>query len=214
MGLFTNIGGQLKEIDTLPTNIGGQLKEISSLYANIDGQLKEIFNQFKVPKSMDWTWLVPFGETAGLVETNSVSSKMAKFCVTNNSSILISSENSPIIQSCVFTVSEGIYFTADNVMTFPSAIKPNGSAYCDVGIYSVDDNDVLTPVDTVNDNDISGDFTYVSCGLPVRVLSAGKYVVKASGSYVGAIGANPAPTIGKFSVNVKFATSFDDLIYG
>ena len=44
MGLFTNVGGELKELSSLTTTVGGELKEINSLTANIGGQPKEIFN--------------------------------------------------------------------------------------------------------------------------------------------------------------------------
>ena len=54
MGLFTNIGGQLKELSSLTTIVGGELKEINSLTANIGGQPKEIFTLF--PKNISGTW--------------------------------------------------------------------------------------------------------------------------------------------------------------
>ena len=49
MGLFTNVGGQLKELSSLTTTVGGEPKEINSLTANIGGQPKEIFTM--LPKS-------------------------------------------------------------------------------------------------------------------------------------------------------------------
>ena len=54
MGLFTNVGGQLKELSSLTTTVGGELKEINSLTANISGQPKEIFTLF--PKNISGTW--------------------------------------------------------------------------------------------------------------------------------------------------------------
>ena len=54
MGLFTNVGGQLKELSSLTTTVGGELKEINSLTANIDGQPKEIFTLF--PKNISGTY--------------------------------------------------------------------------------------------------------------------------------------------------------------
>ena len=54
MGLFTNIGGQLKELSSLTTTVGGELKEINSLTANIGGQPKEIFTM--LPRNITGTW--------------------------------------------------------------------------------------------------------------------------------------------------------------
>lgn len=54
MGLFTNIGGQLKELSSLTTTVGGELKEINSLTANIGGQPKEIFTM--LPKNIIGTY--------------------------------------------------------------------------------------------------------------------------------------------------------------
>ena len=54
MGLFTNVGGQLKELSSLTTTVGGELKEINSLTANIGGQPKEIFTM--LPKNITGTW--------------------------------------------------------------------------------------------------------------------------------------------------------------
>ena len=54
MGLFTNVGGQLKELNSLTTIVGGELKEINSLTANIGGQPKEIFAM--LPKNITGTW--------------------------------------------------------------------------------------------------------------------------------------------------------------
>ena len=59
MGLFTNIGGQLKEISSLTTNVGGELKEINSLTANIGGQPKEIFAM--LPKNIYGTYHLTSG---------------------------------------------------------------------------------------------------------------------------------------------------------
>ena len=59
MGLFTNVGGQLKELSSLTTTVGGELKEINSLTANIGGQPKEIFTM--LPKSITGTWHLTSG---------------------------------------------------------------------------------------------------------------------------------------------------------
>ena len=49
MGLFTNVGGELKELNSLTTTVSGELKEINSLTANIGGQPKEIFTMLPKP---------------------------------------------------------------------------------------------------------------------------------------------------------------------
>ena len=54
MGLFTNVGGELKELSSLTTTVGGELKEINSLTANIGGQPKEIFTM--LPKNIIGTY--------------------------------------------------------------------------------------------------------------------------------------------------------------
>lgn len=59
MGLFTNVGGQLKELSSLTTTVGGELKEINSLTANIGGQPKEIFTM--LPKNIIGTWHLTSG---------------------------------------------------------------------------------------------------------------------------------------------------------
>ena len=69
MGLFTNIGGELKEINLLTTNVGGQLKDLNSLTANIGGQSKEIFTLF--PKNIYGTWHL----TSGVSSMNNIKSR-------------------------------------------------------------------------------------------------------------------------------------------
>ncbi len=54
MGLFTNVGGELKELSSLAINVGGEKKEINSLTANIGGQPKEIFTM--LPKNIYGTY--------------------------------------------------------------------------------------------------------------------------------------------------------------
>ena len=59
MGLFTNVGGQLKELNSLTITVGGEPKEINSLTANIGGQPKEIFTM--LPKNITGTWHLTSG---------------------------------------------------------------------------------------------------------------------------------------------------------
>lgn len=54
MGLFTNIGGQSKELSSLTTNAGGQLKELKSLYTNVGGELKELYTQLPTNVNLHW----------------------------------------------------------------------------------------------------------------------------------------------------------------
>ena len=68
MGLFTNVGGQLKELNSLTTTVGGELKEINSLTANIGGQPKEIFTM--LPKNIIGT----YHKTTGVSFESTISS--------------------------------------------------------------------------------------------------------------------------------------------
>ena len=63
MGLFTNIGGELKELSSLAINVGGEKKEINSLTANIGGQPKEIFTM--LPKPITGTYHLADGHSSG-----------------------------------------------------------------------------------------------------------------------------------------------------
>ena len=54
MGLFTNVGGELKELNSLTTTVGGELKELNSLTTTVGGQPKEIFTM--LPKNITGTY--------------------------------------------------------------------------------------------------------------------------------------------------------------
>lgn len=77
MGLFTNVGGQLKELSSLTTTVGGELKEINSLTANIGGQPKEIFTM--LPKNIYGTWR----KTSGVSSQDNVKPLDENIIVTN-----------------------------------------------------------------------------------------------------------------------------------
>lgn len=59
MGLFTNVGGELKELTSLQVNVGSQLKELNSLTANVGGKPKEIFT--RLPKNIYGTYHLTSG---------------------------------------------------------------------------------------------------------------------------------------------------------
>ena len=80
MGLFTNVGGQLKELSSLTTTVGGEPKEINSLTANIGGQPKEIFTM--LPKNITGTYHLTSGVSNlnGTVVKNNIKIKTPVVC--------------------------------------------------------------------------------------------------------------------------------------
>ena len=79
MGLFTNVGGQLKELSSLTTTVGGELKEINSLTANIGGQPKEIFTRTII---IAGTWHKTSGVSNASTMTPSVDTVVASVTLT------------------------------------------------------------------------------------------------------------------------------------
>ena len=93
MGLFTNVGGQLKELSSLTTTVGGELKEINSLTANIGGQPKEIFTLF--PKNISGTHHL----------TSGVSNQNNYTVVKNNIKI-----KTPVVCTMTATITDGYVY--------------------------------------------------------------------------------------------------------
>ena len=93
MGLFTNVGGQLKELSSLTTTVGGELKEINSLTANIGGQPKEIFTLF--PKNITGTHHL----------TSGVSNQNNSAVVKNNIKI-----KTPVVCTMTATITDGYVY--------------------------------------------------------------------------------------------------------
>lgn len=93
MGLFTNVGGQLKELSSLTTTVGGEPKEINSLTANIGGQPKEIFTLF--PKNITGTYHL----------TSGVSNQLNYTVVKNNIKI-----KTPVVCTMTLTITDGYVF--------------------------------------------------------------------------------------------------------
>ena len=96
MGLFTNVGGELKEPSILFTNIGGQLKELNSLYTNVGGELKEIYTMF--PENIYGTWH----------KTTGVSSMSNRDVICEKLKI-----NVPVICKMTLTITDGYVFDED-----------------------------------------------------------------------------------------------------
>ena len=93
MGLFTNVGGQLKALNSLTTTVGGELKEINSLTANIGGQPKEIFTLF--PKNISGTHHL----------TSGVSNQNNSAVVKNNIKI-----KTPVVCTMTATITDGYVY--------------------------------------------------------------------------------------------------------
>ena len=93
MGLFTNVGGQLKELNSLTTTVGGELKEINSLTANIGGQPKEIFTM--LPKNLTGTYHL----------TSGVSNQLNYTVVKNNIKI-----KTPVVCTMRATITDGYVY--------------------------------------------------------------------------------------------------------
>ena len=92
MGLFTNVGGQLKELSSLTTTVGGEPKEINSLTTNIGGQPKEIFTM--LPKNITGTYHL----TSGVSNLNST-------VVKNNIKI-----KTPVVCTMTATITDGYVY--------------------------------------------------------------------------------------------------------
>ena len=93
MGLFTNVGGQLKEISSLTTTVGGEPKEINSLTANIGGQPKEIFTM--LPRNITGTHHL----------TSGVSGQTGYTVVKNNIKI-----KTPVVCTMTATITDGYVY--------------------------------------------------------------------------------------------------------
>ena len=93
MGLFTNVGGQLKELNSLTTTVGGELKELNSLTANIGGEPKEIFTLF--PKNITGTHHL----------TSGVSGQTGYTVVKNNIKI-----KTPVVCTMTATITDGYVY--------------------------------------------------------------------------------------------------------
>ena len=93
MGLFTNVGGELKELSSLTTTVGGEPKEINSLTANIGGQPKEIFTM--LPKNITGTYHL----------TSGVSNQLNYTVVKNNIKI-----KTPVVCTMTATITDGYVY--------------------------------------------------------------------------------------------------------